>query len=147
MEKVEANHFARYNERFILEHNKSEAERSANLLNIDDVGSTTTNGITYSIKDGVITLNGTATDNVLIKALCDIKANQSYYLKIFDSPIKLRCYYSNDVNTSFGTLLKSTNTGLSSARNFLSSTVSLRNIFPIIFDEYKILIFDLSSLF
>ena len=31
-EKVEANHYARYNQRFILEHNKSEAERSANLL-------------------------------------------------------------------------------------------------------------------
>ena len=28
-EKVEKNHYARYNERFILEHNKSEAERSA----------------------------------------------------------------------------------------------------------------------
>lgn len=32
-EKVEANHYARYNERFILEHNKSEAERSCNLYN------------------------------------------------------------------------------------------------------------------
>ena len=31
-EKVEKNHYARYNERFILEHNKSEAERSCNLL-------------------------------------------------------------------------------------------------------------------
>ena len=30
-EKVEKNHYARYNERFILEHNKREAERSANL--------------------------------------------------------------------------------------------------------------------
>ena len=30
-EKVEESHFARYNERFILDHNKSEAERSANL--------------------------------------------------------------------------------------------------------------------
>ena len=30
-EKVEKNHYARYNERFILEHNKSEAERSVNL--------------------------------------------------------------------------------------------------------------------
>ncbi len=30
-EKVEKNHYARYNERYILEHNKSEAERSANL--------------------------------------------------------------------------------------------------------------------
>lgn len=34
-EKVEANHYARYNERFILEHNKSEAERSCNLFNND----------------------------------------------------------------------------------------------------------------
>lgn len=31
-EKVEKNHYARYNQRFILEHNKSEAEKSANLL-------------------------------------------------------------------------------------------------------------------
>lgn len=31
-EKVEKNHYARYNERFILDHNKSEAERSVNLL-------------------------------------------------------------------------------------------------------------------
>lgn len=31
-EKVEKNHYARFNERFILEHNKSEAERSANLF-------------------------------------------------------------------------------------------------------------------
>ena len=30
-EKVEKNHYARYNQRFILEHNKSEAERSCNL--------------------------------------------------------------------------------------------------------------------
>lgn len=30
-EKVEANHYARYNQRFILDHNKSEAERSCNL--------------------------------------------------------------------------------------------------------------------
>ena len=30
-EKVEEKHYARYNERFILEHNRNEAERSANL--------------------------------------------------------------------------------------------------------------------
>ena len=35
-EKVEKNHYARYNEGFILEHNKSEAERSCNLLNTFD---------------------------------------------------------------------------------------------------------------
>lgn len=31
-EKVEKNHYSLYNQRFILEHNKSEAERSANLF-------------------------------------------------------------------------------------------------------------------
>ncbi len=36
-EKVEKNHYAVYNQRFILEHNKSEAERSANVFNIDDI--------------------------------------------------------------------------------------------------------------
>ena len=34
-EKVEKNHYARYNERYILEHNKSEAEKSANLWNLE----------------------------------------------------------------------------------------------------------------
>lgn len=34
-EKVEKNHYARYNQTFILEHNKSEAERSCNLFNND----------------------------------------------------------------------------------------------------------------
>ena len=41
-EKVEKNHYAVYNQEFILEHNKSEAERSANLF--DDNG---TNSIQY----------------------------------------------------------------------------------------------------
>lgn len=38
--------------------------KSNNLLVLDDVAETTTNGITYSVKDGVITLNGTATKNM-----------------------------------------------------------------------------------
>ena len=44
--------------------------RGANLLDFDDVPATTTNGITYSIKDGVITLNGTATStfNIVISS-------------------------------------------------------------------------------
>lgn len=41
-EKVEANHYARYNESFILDHNKSEAERSANLIDIATLSGTTT---------------------------------------------------------------------------------------------------------
>ena len=38
--------------------------KSLNLFNIPDVAETTQNGITYSIKDGVITVNGTSTGNV-----------------------------------------------------------------------------------
>ena len=35
--------------------------RSSNLIQLDDVSSTTKNGITYKVKDGVVTLNGTTT--------------------------------------------------------------------------------------
>lgn len=47
-EKVEANHYARYNQRFILEHNKSEAERSCNLLNTFDRSKIPTNSSLYN---------------------------------------------------------------------------------------------------
>ena len=45
-EKVEKNHYAAYNQDFILEHNKSEAERSANLFDVNNVeyGSIDENG-------------------------------------------------------------------------------------------------------
>ena len=62
-EKVEKNHYARYNKTFILEHNKSEAERSANLTYATSIKSTSfiydncitlapfdyKNGITYHL--------------------------------------------------------------------------------------------------
>ena len=40
--------------------------KSENLLVIEDVAETTLNGVTYSVKDGVITLNGTATTTTYI---------------------------------------------------------------------------------
>ena len=62
-EKVEKNHYATYNQTFILEHNKSEAERSANLTYATSIKSTSfiydncitlapfdyKNGITYHL--------------------------------------------------------------------------------------------------
>jgi len=39
---------------------------SANLLKLTDKASTTINGITYSVLDGVVTINGTATGNISI---------------------------------------------------------------------------------
>lgn len=46
-EKVEKNHYARYNQNFILEHNKSEAERSANLWSGVSTFTNTNNDHTY----------------------------------------------------------------------------------------------------
>ena len=45
-EKVEEKHYARYNERFILEHNRTEAEKSANLFDINTI--TIGNGYDYT---------------------------------------------------------------------------------------------------
>lgn len=69
-EKVEANHYARYNQRFILEHNKSEAERSANLLentnvhiyNLDflEYKKTYTASFNFSDTNGVTLFDGTS---------------------------------------------------------------------------------------
>lgn len=69
-EKVEANHYARYNQRFILGHNKSEAERSANLLentnaqnydlNFLDDNTTYTLSFSLSASIGVTISDGTS---------------------------------------------------------------------------------------
>ena len=45
-EKVEEKHYARYNERFILEHNRIEAEKSANVFDINTI--TIGNGYDYT---------------------------------------------------------------------------------------------------
>ena len=45
-EKVEEKHYARYNERFILEHNRNEAEKSANVFDINTI--TIGNGYDYT---------------------------------------------------------------------------------------------------
>lgn len=45
---------------------KSEWEKQLNLLNVPDKNSTTVNGITYSIVNGVITINGTSTSTTYI---------------------------------------------------------------------------------
>lgn len=59
-EKVEANHYARYNQKFVLEHNKSEAERSANLLELININ-TDLRGTSVNISNGTITVSGIAT--------------------------------------------------------------------------------------
>lgn len=57
---------------------RSEWEKGLNLIQIEDVGSTTLNGITYSINNGVVTLNGTPKANLDI-VLGTINLEQGNY--------------------------------------------------------------------
>lgn len=84
-EKVEKNHYARYNERFILEHNKQEAERSANLWSFKGTQTITQNGNTLTLNDSILTISGTNNGNGVY---CNfdfsepIKANKTYTIKL-----------------------------------------------------------------
>ena len=84
-EKVEKNHYATYNQRFILEHNKNEAERSANLF--DDNG---TNSIQYIghyyTDDSVYNYNISPNDNYNCFRI-RVEQNKTYYIKRSDGLI------------------------------------------------------------
>lgn len=51
-----------------------------NFIEINDVESTTTNGITYSIKNGVIKLNGTPTTGEFILVLFSVEADDTSFV-------------------------------------------------------------------
>lgn len=70
-EKVEKNHYARYNQTFILDHNKSEAERSANLLYVPNKVDTSA-GVTFTISNGVINVNGSSAESAY--PMCEINS-------------------------------------------------------------------------
>lgn len=52
-----------------------------NLLSLPNIEETTQNGVTYSIKDGVITLNGTTTGifELRLENIVEVEENQTYY--------------------------------------------------------------------
>ena len=88
-EKVEKNHYARYNQRFILEHNKSEAERSA------------TEGKVVHEKEIDSSLSSTSTNpvqNKVINSALDGKANKTditdmaYVVDSSDNAVSLETY-------------------------------------------------------
>jgi hypothetical protein len=62
---------------------KGEYEKTYNLLNLPDIPSTTENGITYKVKDGVLTLNGTATAKILKTIAKFTLPAGTYYFKSF----------------------------------------------------------------
>ena len=83
-EKVEKNHYSLYNKTFILEHNKSEAERSANVFNIDAINPT------YAIKISNNEFKATSTDYELFKT--NFKEKTQYTIS----------GYARNENTSYG---------------------------------------------
>lgn len=77
-EKVEKNHYARYNQDFILEHNKNEAERSANLIDIATLSGTTTTQdyFTVTTKDITSILENNGERNYIISVkLSNVPSN------------------------------------------------------------------------
>lgn len=92
-EKVEKNHYARYNEKFILEHNKSEAERSANLtpynLTTFPLNSSTRHLIAENLPSGTYTLS---------LNLNTYNADSEYIVYINDNSIGT---YSNGTSATF----------------------------------------------
>ena len=88
-EKVEKNHYARYNQRFILDHNKNEAERSA------------TEGKVVHEKEIDSSLSSTSTNpvqNKVINSALDGKANKTditdmaYVVDSSDNAVSLETY-------------------------------------------------------
>ena len=73
--------------------------KSENLLVLEDVAETTTNGITYSIKNGVLYLNGTSTANTTLQIgkITNIKLNDIFKVKTFNSNVYFQYgFYNGD---------------------------------------------------
>lgn len=96
-------------------------EKSENLLVLEDVAETTVNGITYKVKDGVITLNGTATINfnLIFTSTLNLSLNAgSYYLSLMANWVQSGGFY---IGTSEWSTLMEINNGRSSWSGTLQS--------------------------
>lgn len=74
------------------------SDRSGNLLNIADKAKSTTNGVSCVIKNGVVTLNGTATANTSIYLTDDMELEGTYQLNAFNTNAKASTFYVSIVN-------------------------------------------------
>ena len=79
---------------------------SRNLLNIADKSSTTTNGITYSVKNGVITLNGTSTSGFVLLFFNNFLSKGTYFYNDFTSKFgfNVEFYANNSYDSEVGSL-------------------------------------------
>lgn len=83
--------------------------KSNNLLLLDDVAPTALNGITYSVKDGVVTINGTTTATISVYIpVVNQKENVAYNLRAFFEGTKpnktIFCYARNEAKQQLVTI-------------------------------------------
>lgn len=128
-EKVEKNHNAAYNQKFILEHNKNEAERSANLLDNSllnktaGTGQFAANGIPFVLEPGTytISLNGSSTSITIalqnanggdLFTPVDFNNNTTKTFTISEKSAKLFLYNVSWTNANYNIMLNEGTTPL-----------------------------------
>lgn len=99
-------------------------EKSDNLIVLDDIEETTTKGITYSVKDGIITLNGTTTGaNIIYLQLKNEIPIGDYSFALFNNFTLSSTVFSlgllYDENNSSGGIFYCS--GKNSSKNFTST--------------------------
>lgn len=105
--------------------------KSNNLLNISDVAETTINGITYSVSNGVITLNGTATTsfNLLLFEIDNLTIGTTYTYNGFvtnSNPFN-NLRLNRDGNTSYVTSLTYQSGDVVRLQAYISSGTTFNN--------------------
>lgn len=99
----------------LIKEVKGNTIKSENLLVLEDKGETTTNGITYSIKNGVISLNGTASSFVSIQIANSLTLDGDYVLSLFNnfSTSKANLRLTSDLYWTYTQLNRSINFSVS----------------------------------
>lgn len=114
---------------------KEEFNRQENILQLQDIASTTRNNLTYSLSNGELTLNGTASAETTIQ--CNVISNieaGTYSYNDFKEPNNINIGFSND--TYMGGLY-----GVSKGTvNFLKSLKTIQYVIPanVSFNNFKI---------
>ncbi|MGM9971353.1 MAG: hypothetical protein ACI35W_03010, partial [Anaeroplasmataceae bacterium] len=106
--------------------------KSENIIVLEDVSSTTTSGITYSVSNGVITLNGTPTSNFTIYINTnEILLNGDYYLALNSTQTNIGQIYVG-IKGSGVEVFEGTNTFTNNNSNifalFIDTSISFNNV-------------------
>lgn len=117
------------NVRGLIESVNGNTVKSENLLVLNDVEEKTVNGITYSVKNGVLSVRGTASAETTIGLNISLNVNAGkYYLKVFNWTTNLGIDYYF-INSAYTYEFYNTSDGLSSTntKTYLASEL-LRSI-------------------